>query len=466
MFRKLPALSALAGILAVPPYPLSAQLQLPNLFPFPNRSGVSASYSTLGNGKIELGGPFFQSLGSNGRSCFSCHRPDQGWSISSEGMQILFALTAGTDPVFRTVDGANCDQGVNTSTLNGRRQAYSLLTGRGLLRVALPVPPSAEFQVTGVVNPYGCGSVSTLSTYRRPLPSTNLRFLSTLMWDGRESTGPDTKKITYETNPGDLHFDLAHQSASAVAGHAEGLTALSPEVQQQIVEFETHLFTAQVHDFGAGSLKAQGADGGPEAIATQKFFIGINDPLGGNPFGTAFSSEVFTLFKSWRGNGGGSRARQAIARGEALFNSRPISITGVGGLNDAIGAPVIAGTCTTCHDSPNAGNHSVSFPIDIGVADVSNSLGVGYLPVITLRNIATGETVQTTDPGRALITGKWADIGKFKGPVLRALAARAPYFHNGSAQTLSDVIDFYNVRFSMGLTQGEKADLAAFLSAL
>jgi cytochrome c peroxidase len=78
----------------------------------------------------------------------------------------------------------------------------------------------------------------------------------------------------------------------------------------------------------------------------------------------------------------------------------------------------------------------------------------------------TGETVQTTDPGRALITGSWADIGKVKGPILRGLAARAPYFHNGSANTLSDVVTFYNTRFNIGFTDQEKEDLIAFLNSL
>ena len=72
----------------------------------------------------------------------------------------------------------------------------------------------------------------------------------------------------------------------------------------------------------------------------------------------------------------------------------------------------------------------------------------------------------TTDPGRALITGKWKDIGRFKGPVLRALAARAPYFHNGSARDLAAVVDFYEARFAIGFTDPEKSDLIAFLRAL
>jgi cytochrome c peroxidase len=65
-----------------------------------------------------------------------------------------------------------------------------------------------------------------------------------------------------------------------------------------------------------------------------------------------------------------------------------------------------------------------------------------------------------------MLTGKWADIGKFKGPILRGLAARAPYFHNGSAATLMDVVDFYDSRFDIGMSSRQKSDLVAFLSAL
>ena len=74
--------------------------------------------------------------------------------------------------------------------------------------------------------------------------------------------------------------------------------------------------------------------------------------------------------------------------------------------------------------------------------------------------------MQTTDPGRALISGKWKDIGRFKGPILRGLAARAPYFHNGSAKHFQAVIDFYDQRFGIGFTDQEKADLIAFLRTL
>ena len=130
-----------------------AQLKIPDQFPFLNPSGVSATHNTAGNGQIDTNGPFFQSLGTNGRSCNSCHKADQGWTISADGMKLLFALTAGTDPVFRTVDGSNCDQNIDTSTLSGRVKAYSLLTSRGLIRIALAVPAGAEYKVVGCIIP-------------------------------------------------------------------------------------------------------------------------------------------------------------------------------------------------------------------------------------------------------------------------------------------------------------------------
>jgi cytochrome c peroxidase len=106
----------------------------------------------------------------------------------------------------------------------------------------------------------------------------------------------------------------------------------------------------------------------------------------------------------------------------------------------------------------------VPFPVDIGIADADHR--TPDMPLYTFVCSVTGQSIKTTDPGVALTTGKCDDIGKFKGPILRGLAARAPYFHNGSAATLADVVEFYNTRFNLNLTAQQKADLVAFLSAL
>ena len=467
-------------ILLVSASSLSAQFGirfLPNLTGFLNSTGVVKTFNQ--NGNIDLTGPFFQSLGTNGRSCSSCHQPSDAMGIAAANVSLRFDLTLGTDPIFRTNDGSNCDHNIEVSTLQGRRAAYSLLRTRGLIRIPLAAPTGGDFQVMSVSNPYGCNETATLSMYRRPLPTTNLKFLSTVMWDGRESsTQTGTTPISSANYPTSLLSNLAHQSVDATLIHAQGTEpGLTAAQQQAIVEFETGLFTAQSLDYFAGDLTQQGANGGPQALSEQNFFIGINDPVGldpTNPVPFNFNTNIFNLYSAWHNSFNPRRA--SIARGETIFNTKTFTITGVAGLNgntfsNGVTPPAsVVSTCGICHDSPNAGDHSVSAPLNIGVADPpggNNVLDTSYLPVITICQLPSLTTcVNTTDPGRAMITGKFADVGKFKGPVLRGLAARAPYFHNGSARSLQDVVTFYNSRFNIGLTPQDEADLVAFLSTL
>ena len=348
----------------------SAQ-SLPNLFPYPNGSGLSETYNT-NHKPLDLTGAFFQSLGTNGRSCASCHRPAQGWSISPAELQVRFFLTQGADPIFHNNDGTNCDQHIDTSTIPGRRAASSLLLTRGLIRITMTVPANAEFTVVNVQNPYGCGDMSTLSLYRRPLPATNLKFLTTVMWDGRESSPQTgTQKITNATNPNDLLADLAAQAIGAVTGHQQATAPPTDAQVQDIVNFEASLTTAQAFDYQIGELNADGANGGPVPIGSQQFFVGINDSFppsfGFNPSGTAFTPEIFRLVRAWQNST--IPVRSSIARGEQIFNTKPITITGVAGLNDTLGLTSVTGTCGTCHDALNVGNHSASVPINIGVGD-------------------------------------------------------------------------------------------------
>lgn len=460
---------ALAGAAAMAPAGAHSPA-LPNLQPQPNASGFAATFSTAG--VIDQGGPFFQSLGTNGRSCASCHEASAGWTITPRGLQERFARSAGTDPVFRTVDGSNSPL-ADVSTPEKRRRAYSMLLTKGLIRVGLPVPAQAEFELAAVDDPYRFASAQELSLFRRPLPTTNLSMLSTVMWDGRESlrdaAGTDCLAGTTVCFA-PLGANLLRQSNDATLGHAQAGQPLSEAQRAGIVNFGLGLFTAQVWDRSAGALDAHGARGGPVALSQQGFHFGANDTLAGDyATGAPFTPVAMTLFDAWaraagRGHEGQREARRAVARGQALFNGKPIRLAGVGGLNDDLGVPEIAGTCTTCHNTPNAGNHSVPMPLDIGIADGSRR--TPDLPLYTLRHKQTGAIVQVTDPGRALVTGKWKDIGRFKGPVLRALATRAPYFHNGMAADLGAVVDFYDTRFGIGFTAQEREDLIAFLRTL
>jgi len=470
----------LALTLVAPAGLVRAQLGIrtvPNLTGFLDPTGIVRTYNQKGS--IDLTGPFFQSLGTNGRSCGSCHQLSDAMGIAAANVELRFNLTLGTDPIFRTNDGSNCNHSIDVSSFEGRRAAYSLLRTRGLIRVALAVPAGADFQVVNVNNPYGCSERDVVSMYRRPLPATNLKFLSTVMWDGRESsTQTGTTPISSTNYPQALLNNLMHQSVDATLGHAQAVSPGPISAQQQaIVAFEMGLSTAQAYDFLAGDLKEDGADGGPLPLSQQNFFIGINDPVGldpTNPIPFNFNTKIFNIFSAWQGARDSRRA--AIARGQALFNTKTFTITDVAGLNGATfpngvkGPATIVSTCGICHDSPNAGDHSVSAPLNIGVADPpggQNVLDTRYLPLITICQLPSlTACLTTTDPGRAMITGKFADVGKFKGPILRGLAARAPFFHNGSAQTLQDVVTFYNSRFNIGLTPQEILDLATFLTSL
>jgi len=355
------------GGLLVAGFTLSAfaGFRLPNLLPFRDPSGI---FRTLALGPVDLGNPFFDKLGTNDRSCASCHDASEGWSITPPHLQERFQITQGRDAVFRPVDGANCPS-ADVSSLKARYIAYSLLLNKGLIRMSLPVPVNADFSIVSINDPYSCPETTTTrpALYRRPLPSTNLRFLNGIMWDGRE---PDSKT----------------QALDATMVHAQSTTPPTDTQLQQIVTLETSLFTAQSADTQAGDLTAQGANGGPVFLSTQPFLPGINT-------GAAFTPNAFTLYTNWASaSGSNAAAQQSVARGEVLFNTFPMLISVVPGFNDVQGQPIIMGTCTTCHNTPNVGGDSLPDMMNIGTTSPTANL-----PSYTV-HCNDGSQLVTTDP--------------------------------------------------------------------
>ncbi len=472
--------------------------------------GTTASFST-NHFNAGMTKAFFSALGTNRRSCNSCHLKDQGWTIAAARVRAL----APDDPIFEPVDGSDCppdraEQGPDASR-------STLLTAHGVIRIQLSVPDGADFSLERATNPQGCAIApaspaagGALFLFRRPLPTANLEFVSSVMWDGRETLQPLTQRAQLAgTSP--LRFDLAHQDNTATLGHERADSALRMPATGDLLGFETRLYVAQLTR-GVLRLDAKGAHGGPQylgEVIAPSFFVGENDPAG-----TSFDREVFRLFKAWEPGVDGhprphlSDAEKAIGRGERIFNTKTFSITGVAGLNSAkddaranpqdplLDRPV-PGTCSTCHNAFDVGDHSTPLFLDIGISGVGGAasaiLATADLPVYTLRSTAIGQVtdagpalvqttdsrpalvqttdsgralVQVTDPGRGLVTGRFVDLGKTKVPVLRGLPARAPYFHNGSAPDLATLVRFYDARFQIGLTDEEASDLVAFLGAL
>jgi len=102
--------------------------------------------------------------------------------------------------------------------------------------------------------------------------------------------------------------------------------------------------------------------------------------------------------------------------------------------------------------------------MDIGTGDGSRRWKV--LPLFTVRNRVSGETRAMADLGFAMFSGHWADLGKFRVPTLRSLAARAPYSYDGSAAKIEDAVAYHAERFGIELSSAQQKDLVAFLESL
>ena len=396
--------------------PTSSKLHgsIPNNQPLPNPGGEVATFSTQGS--VNLTGKYFQPQGTNGQSCASCHIPEEAWSITPATLQRLFDETGGTHPVFNPLDAHNPNMDVNTA--EARRAAYSMLLSRGVFRRGGPPHPDSEWELIAVDDPHGLANLNLLVHWRRSMPTINFATGSaTVNWDGGSTVDKDQ------------HAGLINLTTRLITGALQGPPA-PPEVINDIVDFQSSLFTAQLTVPEAGRLDSDGARGGPEALSTMQKVAGGR----------------FDLFNAWANSENPLRAQ--IARGQAVFNKTNISHK----------------RCGVCHTSANNGADLNNRLFDIRTA--SEEARTPDLPLYTFRNKRTGEILKLTDAGRGNVTGRWDDLGLFKTPTLRGLAARAPYFHNGIAATLEDVVRHYEKNFGFIFTDEERADLVAFLNAL
>jgi cytochrome c peroxidase len=469
--------------------------------------GQMATVSTAAS--IDQNNPFFQNLGANGRTCNSCHKFEGAMGISVAQIKSIFNQSSGTDPLFRINDGSNAPTGfyANTSTVSARQISFSMLLNHGDIRVGIGIPATRDYSLAAVNDPYGFASANELSLFRRPMPSTNMAFSVHVMWDGRESEGGRTV----------VRDALINQANDATQGHAQRATPLDTGTRQAIADFQLRLFSAQqIANVGSTTTRLdvpgtataeESAAGNPSNLLlalTQTTSAGgngtfpaigntsatampvvsrnVNNPFNGNALLArcpddganhtgCFKNQALTAFEPWESAELGPSTDPVVIRrgqigdGENTFYNRPFNVSGVAGLNDVTGHAVESVTCTTCHNTPQGGTNSSARFFDTGVADASgaNPLFTSDFPIYTFRRNTDGFQRSVTDPGVALRTGKFADLGKFKVPNLRGLPARAPYFHNGSANSLTDVVNFYNRRFNIGLSQTEINNLVLFL---
>jgi len=395
------------------------------------------------SGTVQTAGhAFFTPLGSNGRSCVTCHQPSSAMSLSGDLIRSRWADTNGKDPLFAAVDGSNCPD-----LPQDKEESHSLLLERSLIRIALPWPPldasgqpvKPDFGIEVARDPTGCNkNPASISVYRRPRVVANLSIIAartgvTLLADGRDPT-------------------LQSQAVSAVLIHEQASAAPNPAQLKQIEDFERQLFMAQQSDNLGGLL---GEAGGPALLGADNLASGAAGagavPSAGN---------LSASFDPWR-NLTNLAIRQRVFR-ESVLHGVDIFASREFVLPDGK-----RGTCASCHKP------GMNRSIDIGTTNLPTAKESPELPLFRITCEASapphpqlGRTFLTQDPGRALITGKCADVGSILMQQFRGLSARAPYFANGSAGDLSELVDFYDRRFKIGLTDKEKQDLANFLKIL
>jgi hypothetical protein len=452
--------------------------------------------------------PFFSALGTNGRACVTCHQPANAMGLSLQTIRRRWQETHGKDPLFAAIDGSNCP-----SLPQDEASSHSLLLNRGLFRVALPWPRTVgpdgspvvpEFSIEVIRDPTGCNTDPVyglksadphISVFRRPRMVANLKYVA--IDAGGEVYGPagpfNAKRLAMvmDKDPETGRYvamnimsdarapTLKMQAQEAARDHLQASAPLSAAQLKGIVDFESQVFAAQDLDAVGDDFAAPSA---PPALGPRNLQSSRTGVLGDN-----FGNPVFKDFGAWKSPPLASSAAQAgfrasVMRGYEVFFNRPFWIRDSAHINTAgLGNPAKR-TCVTCHNLQMVGTDATAGWGDLGTnnepwADQSLfSPAYAAAPQLPLFKIVCnhdarphpflGRIIYTHDPGRALISGKCYDVGSVVMGQLRGLAARAPYFANGSAEDLRAVVDFYDRRFNMGLSEQERLDLVNFLSVL
>src|SRR5688572_21317561 len=457
------------------------------------------------SGRVETKAhPFFEPIGTNGRACVTCHQPADGMALSVRTVRERWEATGGKDPLFAAVDGMNCP---NLPPADPR--SHSLLLERGLIRVSLPWPPSGpdgtrldpEFTIEVVRDPSGCNTDGTyglasanpsISVFRRPRPVANTKYTTHqgfgvgpfIAKSGLPTvTDPATGRPTSMNLMADARVPtLAVQAADAAKTHLQAAAPLTAAQIARLVDFENQVFVAQVTSTAAGSLVEPG---GPPAFGPRQLAAGAAGVLGNNTTRYVFPMDgKWTRLPRTDSQAGNLRnaARESIARGHDVFMFRTFWIKDSMHLNTVgLGNPAKR-TCATCHGMHMTGMDTAYGWMDIGTTNLPHASEVPLNPWtqarpqmplfrVTCKPTVTphpflGRVIYTQDPGRALISGQCNDVGTIVMQQFRGLSARAPYFSNGSAATLRELVDFYDRRYTIGYSEQEKQDLVNFLGAL
>jgi cytochrome c peroxidase len=420
--------------------------------------------------------------GTNGRSCATCHVLDDESVLKPANVEARLAANP-RDPLFNRLDAD--DPGAAVPSYEHLR--------KGLVRVVLPLPPNMD-----VIDEHGqvvTPADRNIAVWRAVPSVKDTAMTRPFLFDGRAST-------------------LEAQAQSALRDHSES-GPVSARALGQIAGFERSLFTSPRARYVSTLLE-------------------LRVPLDQIPIPERFmplttqerrGREVYE--RTCSACHGGPVTNQIVNR--AIHDSLFFELTREGNIRYRKGepgkppSPILAPR--PHNESLNIGAALLSYlgqrgvlpmynasvelpryrfrfysdgtrrqqvtdlpPIPVTLSGDPSDVTPGIDPVEGTPIVGPSLAPQwySTDPGRALITGDWADFEGFDPPSLRGVAGTAPYFHDNSHETLKDVVDSYS-RFILpffpdlklpmlppelpggpaeGLSPAEKADLLTFLNRL
>jgi len=464
-------------------WPEGKQFDPSRSYTFPNAHGQIRLLSSGTRGSLT--NLFFDGIGNNGRGCVTCHQPADAMSLSVKSIQARWQQTKGADPLFDVSDGANCPD-----KPRGVESSHSLLLNRGLFRISRDWPGldiegrpfKPNFKIEVVRDPTGCNTspiyglfskTPKISVFRRPRPAANLPFIEAVGFPYDPKTGmplardPETRQYVSEALMADSRaLTLAHQAEDALQSHMQIPPGDSAELLRALVGLERSLYTAQSHDRWGNALSGDVTNGGPEFLSRQQpgTLQSAKVPIWNEFFGWKESKDPNPDVRAFR---------QSVARGAELFSRRMFLVKDSAGVNDTIFGNPVRNSCAMCHNMMTSGIDTAPGRVDVGNGNPDFSRVDPELPLFRIQcdkdarpHAFLGRNFLTHDPGYALTTGKCEDVGKIVTQQLRGLAARAPYFSNGSAKMLRDIVDMYDRRYNIRFSEQEKTDLVNLLSVL
>jgi len=406
-------LGAIGSITAVTPIDGSGQGT--NQYPATELNRNEGRREAVARGRRAFKDRKLDDLGGNGRACADCHMPSESFQLSPAAARARFeALLArrafnrhADDPLFRPVDADDFrEEGDNASD-------FSNLVDNGLVRVTLALPPNVRLIDPATNQP---SSETSVDLWRAVMPVLNVAITGpdgvAPIWPpaaqqrvpimGQDPNGPN-RQGGYQH---DARFGtLQEQARGALIAHAQVSVEPPAQLLDDLAAFQQTLFSSR------------GVERLAEAVFSGSTSIPDPDP----------------------------DLNELEQQGKAVFNRACAQCHG-GTLHPSTTTP----EATIVR--PIARYHNIQTACPRPATD-------GFLPCpdrlarnartyqITLANGAT-QLFTTSDPGRLLLTGQFADLGVMDVTNLRGISRTAPYFHNNSAATLEEVLDHYNAFFA------------------